>query len=71
MLLSLDEIALLTLACSDRSNGRAVDLVNLLGTQSGADMARQIASLPKEMQMEVEKHVREAINEQRRRIRPR
>ena len=71
MLLSLDEIALLTSACSDRSNTKAVELVNLLGTQSGAEIARQIASLPKEMQMEVEKHVREAINEQRRRVRPR
>jgi hypothetical protein len=71
MLLSLDEIALLSSACSDRTNRKAIELVNLLGTQSGAEMARQIASLPKEMQMEVEKNVREAINEQRRRVRPR
>lgn len=71
MLLSLDELALLTSACSDRNNIKAVELVNLMGTESGAEIARQIASLPKEMQMEVEKHVREAINEQRRRARPR
>ena len=67
MFLSPDEIAILTAACRDRTNPTAVDLVNLLGTNSGKEIARAVFSLPKEMRMEVEKQVREAIDEQTRR----
>lgn len=62
---------MLTAACSDRTNQKAVELVNLMGTQSGAEIARQVLSLPEAIKMEIEKHVRETIDEQRRRSRGR
>ncbi|HET7706010.1 MAG TPA: hypothetical protein VFM36_07985 [Thermoanaerobaculia bacterium] len=71
MLLSVDELAMLTAACSDRTNQKAVELVNLMGTQSGPEIARQVMSLPKAIKTEIEKHVREAIDEQKRRSRAR
>lgn len=71
MLLSLDELAMLTAACSDRTNQKAVELVNLMGTQSGPEIARQVTSLPGEFRTEIEKHVREVIAEQKRRSRAR
>lgn len=71
MLLSADELAMLTAACSDRNNQKAVELVNLMGTQSGAEIARYVMSLPEAIRMEIEKHVRETIDEQKRRSRTR
>ena len=67
MLLTLDEIALLTAACADRNNEKAAELVNLLGTDSGVEMVRLVGALPREMRLEIEKQVHEAINEQKRR----
>lgn len=71
MLLSVDELALLTAACTDRTNQKAVELVNLMGTQSGTEIARQLMSMPKAIKTEIEKHVRETIDEQKRRNRTR
>jgi len=68
MLLSLDEIALLTAACADRNNQKAVELVNLLGTDSGVEMVRLVRALPREMRLEIEQQVHEAINEQKRKV---
>ena len=69
MLLSVDELAMLTAACSDRNNQKAVELVNLMGTQSASEIARQVMSLPKTVKTEIEKHVRETIDEQKHRSR--
>jgi len=68
MLLTLDEIALLTAACADRNNHKAAELVNLLGTASGMEMVRLVRALPGPMRLEIEKQVHEAINEQKRRV---
>jgi hypothetical protein len=71
MRLSSDELALLNAACADRNNVRAQELLNVLGTASADEIVRQIALLPKELQADIEVHLREAINEQKRRVRPR
>ena len=71
MQLSADELVLLTAACADRNNTRAQELLNVLGTSVASEIVREIASLPVELQKELETHVREAINEQKRRVRPR
>ena len=71
MRLSSDELALLNAACADRNNRKAQELLNVLGTSSAEEIVRQIASLPPELQADVAVHVREAIDEQKRRIRPR
>jgi hypothetical protein len=71
MRLSSDELALLNAACADRANVRAQELLNVLGTSSAEEIIRQIVLLPKEMQADIEVHLREAINEQKRRVRPR
>lgn len=71
MRISADEIALLTAACMDRRNTRATELVNVLGTTSVEEILAQIRALSPELQRELEKHVKEAIDEQRRRVRPR
>ena len=66
MLLSLNEIALLTAACADRNNQKAAELVNLLGTDSATEIVRLVAAFPSQMRWEIEKQVHEAINEQKR-----
>lgn len=67
MLLSPDDLAILSAACSDPTNHKAGELVNLMGTKSGPEIARQVMSMPREVKTEIEKHVREAIDEQKRR----
>lgn len=71
MKISTEETALLSTACTDRHNARAQELVNVLGTSSAADILTQIRFLPSDLQCHLEKYVREAIDEQKRRIRPR
>lgn len=71
MRISAEESALLTKACLDRSNARAQELVNVLGTASAAEILALINALPVDLQRDLEKSVREAINEQNRRVRPR
>jgi hypothetical protein len=66
MLLSKDEIALLTAACADQNNQKAAELVNLLGTASGMEMIRLVGGLPRGMRLEIEKQVHEAIAEEKR-----
>jgi hypothetical protein len=67
MLLSHDELAILSAACGDRTNHKAGELVNLMGTQSAPEIARQVMSMPEAVKTEIEKHVRETIDEQKRR----
>ena len=69
--MSMEELALLTSACADQNNSKAQEIVNVLGTGDATAIVGQIALLPVEMQKELEKHVREAIDEQRRRVRRR
>ena len=71
MRISTEELALLTAACADKNNLKAQELVNVLGTHSAEAIAQQIALLPAEIQKDLEKQLRDAIDEQRRRIRPR
>ena len=67
MRITTEELALFTAACADRNNARAQDVVNVLGTPSAAEIVQLIASLPPEVRRDLEKHVQEAIDEQRRR----
>lgn len=62
---------LLDAACADRNNVRAQELLNVLGTSSAEEIVKQVALLPMELQADIEIHLREAINEQKRRVRPR
>lgn len=69
--MSTEELALLTSACADKNNSKAQEIVNVLGTSDATAIVSQVALLPAEMQKDLEKHVREAIDEQRRRVRRR
>jgi hypothetical protein len=71
MRLTTDELAILTAACADRNNVKAQEVLNVLGTKLGPEIAVQISLLPSELQSQLEKHIREAIDEQKRRVRPR
>ena len=71
MKISADDIALLDAACRDPRNARAQELVNVLGTTSVEEILAQINALPPDLQSDLEKYAREAIDEQKRRIRPR
>lgn len=71
MRLSADETALLRVACNDLSNQRAQELVNVLGTALADEILSLMQTLPPEFRRDLENHVREAIEEQKRRIRPR
>ena len=71
MRISADDIALLEAACRDPRNARAQELVNVLGTASVEEILAQMKGLPNDLQRELEKCTREAIDEQKRRVRPR
>ena len=68
MRVTSEELALFEAACADPNNARAQQLVNVLGTTSGAAIVSQIGSLPVEIQADLQKYVRDAIDEQRRRV---
>ncbi|HEU4522493.1 MAG TPA: hypothetical protein VFT12_10845 [Thermoanaerobaculia bacterium] len=69
MRLTKEEIALLAAACGDRNNAKAQELVNVVGTAGATEIVAHIALLPLELQRDLERHVREALDEQRRRVR--
>ena len=71
MRVSAEELLLLNAACANLTNTKAQELVNVLGTKSAEDIVRLLAQLPIEVRGDLERHVREAIDEQRRRAKAR
>lgn len=69
MKFSTEELRVLDQACADRGNRAAHELVNLFGAVSAADVMAQVSTAPRELRDELLRTIREAIDEQKRRIR--
>ena len=69
MKFSLEELRILEIACADRNNVAARDLVNLYAATSAADLVAQVYGSPADIRDELLRKVREAIDEQKRHIR--
>jgi hypothetical protein len=69
MRLSTEELRVLDQACADRGNRAANELVNLFGAASASDVMVHVLTAPRELRDELFRTIREAIDEQKRRIR--
>ena len=70
MPLSATELRLLEEACANRENQTALELLNVFGARTAADILKNIADAPVTIRGEFLTQVRKAIDEQRR-FRPR
>jgi hypothetical protein len=70
MPLSATELRLLEEACANRENRIALELLNVFGATTAAEILKQIADAPVTIRADFMTQVRKAVDEQRR-FRPR
>ena len=70
MQLSGDETVHFTAACGDRCNSAAQELLNLFAATTANQVLAQVSGAPRTVRDDLVRHIKEAIDEQKRRHRP-
>jgi hypothetical protein len=70
MRLSTDERSIFEVACGDRGNASAQELLNVFAVTTASAVLAQVLAAPKGLHESLAQHIRQAIDEQKQRKRP-